>query len=135
MGSHEPKPRLRLLAGTFAVYRLPADATVPRDIAEAVPIWTARTDAELSIVCRADPALAAAAGETSADWAAIEVAGPIEHTVVGLLAEISAVLAAERISIFALSTYDTDYVLVPSSALDRAFAALAAAGFARSNAQ
>ena len=62
--------------------------------------------------------------------AAIRVEGPIEHTVIGLLAHISGVLAGASITILAQSTYDTDYVLVPGDRLDEAVERLGEAGFA-----
>jgi hypothetical protein len=92
------------------------------------PIWFARTDDEISIVCRPDPQLATRA-EVSEDWAAIKVHGPIEHTVVGLLADISSALASESITLFALSTFDTDYVLVRTGECERALTTLGSVGY------
>ena len=64
----------------------------------------------------------------SRPWRAIRVAGPLDFELTGILSSIAAPLAECGVSIFALSTYDTDYVLVREESLDRAVAALTAAG-------
>jgi hypothetical protein len=61
-------------------------------------------------------------------WRALAVVGPIEFNAVGILASLAAPLATAGVSIFALSTYDTDTILVRDSALPATFAALRAAG-------
>ena len=56
--------------------------------------------------------------------------GPqLDFSLVGILARISSILAAEEIGIFAVSTFDTDYILVKAENLDRALSALARAGY------
>ena len=122
------KPRIQLLEGRFDIYRLPSGAAVPETVLSATPVWLARTEDEVSIVCRPNADLASRA-EVSVGWAAIKVLGPIEHTVVGLLADISAALAAESITLFAQSTFDTDYILVRSAERERALTTLASAGY------
>ena len=85
-----------------------------------------RTAAELSIVAPS----AAVPPEVRAerDWRALRVAGPLDFALTGILASLAAPLADAGVSIFALSTYDTDYVLVRHPQLDVALAALRAAG-------
>ena len=61
-------------------------------------------------------------------WRALQVAGPIDFSLTGVLASVLQPLAAARIGIFAVSTFDTDYVLVRAESLDPAIAALRAAG-------
>ena len=58
------------------------------------------------------------------------VEGPLDFGMIGVLSSISAPLAQAGVSIFALSTFDTDYIMVKEVALDAAFAALTGAGFA-----
>ena len=117
---------LSILPETFAIARLSA--------ADPAPAWTetgalrslTRTPDELSIVCedRAVPeGVAAARG-----WRAIRVAGILELSSTGILSSLSEPLTKAGISIFALSTHDTDYVLVRDEALGRAVDALTAAG-------
>jgi uncharacterized protein len=124
----EQRPRIRRLSGVFSIHRLPAGDPLPEGLADEPMVWIGRTEAELSVVCRQIPERAAW-GEVSGGWGALEVEGPLDFTIVGLLAEITAVLAREEISVFALSTFDTDYVLVPGHRLDDAIERLDEAGF------
>ena len=87
-----------------------------------------KTDEELSLVC---PTAAAPARTLAREdgWRALRIEGTLDFSLVGILARIANVLADAGISIFAVSTYNTDYVLVKASAFDRATDALAAAGY------
>ncbi|OQY33417.1 MAG: hypothetical protein B6I38_03630 [Anaerolineaceae bacterium 4572_5.1] len=82
---------------------------------------------ELSIVCDINTNIASEKSEK--DWACIKVLGPLDFALTGILARISNVLAEAEISIFALSTYDTDYVLVKSNTLLASKKALKKAGY------
>ena len=115
---------LHLLEPRFAVCRLSADA-VPQLPAGSLASLT-RTDEELSLVC--EEARAPEAGLCERGWRALKVAGPLEFSQVGVLASLAAPLAEAGVSLFALSTYDTDYLLVKSAGLERAVAALRGAG-------
>ncbi len=122
------RPRIRRLNGAWSIHRLPPNDPLPEGLADEPMVWIGRTEAELSIVCRQRPERAAW-GEVSGDWGALEVEGPLDFTIVGLLAQITATLAEAGISVFALSTFDTDYVLVPGDRLDEALDQLGKAGF------
>jgi uncharacterized protein len=117
--------RLRALAGELAVCRLPADAPAPAPAAGALGSVT-RTAEELSIVCPVADAPPGA--EVECGWRALQVAGPLDFALTGVLAAIAVPLAEAEISIFAVSTYDTDYVLVREAALPAAAEALRRAG-------
>jgi hypothetical protein len=67
--------------------------------------------------------------KVESDWRAIKVSGPLDFALTGILASIANPLAAAKISIFAISTFDTDYVLVKSSKLDQAKRCLVDGGF------
>jgi enamine deaminase RidA (YjgF/YER057c/UK114 family) len=115
---------LTVLPEPLAVCRLPASARVPSWALELHEAFTSitRTPDELSIVCPEEavpPDVRVQAG-----WRALKVPGPIPFETTGVLASLAAPLAAAGISIFALSTYDTDYVLVREGDLERALAAL-----------
>ncbi len=117
---------LTILPGSFAVCRLGPSAAVPPWAGSGPLQSVTRTVDEVSVVCAADavpPGIAAQRG-----WRAIRVAGVLDFSLTGVLASLAVPLAEAAVSIFALSTHDTDYVLVKSEALDRAVAALAAAG-------
>ena len=62
-------------------------------------------------------------------WSCLKIAGPLDFSLTGILADISTVLAEAEISIFAISTFDTDYILVKSEKLPYAKAALLASGY------
>ncbi|MFU8840825.1 MAG: ACT domain-containing protein [Nitriliruptoraceae bacterium] len=119
---------LDLHAGDLAVCRLPADAPVP-DWASNAPgplVSITRTGRELSIVV----AQAAVPSSVSAEggWRALAVRGPLPFHLVGILASLTAPLAEADVPIFAISTHDTDWLLVGHDRLDDARAALDAAG-------
>ncbi len=120
-------PRLRLLPGRFALYRFAPDARIPEWALSGGDLCSVtRTAAELSIVCpeRAAPAEALC----EAGWRAFEVEGPLDFALTGILASILAPLAEAGVSIFAVSTYNTDYVLVKEVQLEDAVCALERAG-------
>jgi len=112
---------LRLLPGRFAVCRLAADAAVP-----AAFFSVTRTPDELSVVCAEDFAPEGAQCENG--WRIFQVAGPLEFSLTGVLAGIAAPLANAGVSIFAISTFDTDCVMVKEQNLAKAVEALRAAG-------
>jgi hypothetical protein len=81
-----------------------------------------RTSDELSVVC---PEKNVPGGVRSeGEWRVLVLEGSFEFSAVGVLASVAAPLAEAGVSIFALSTYDTDYVLVKEEGLDRAVSAL-----------
>ena len=133
MAAQEPELVMSTLADPLAVVRLPPDA--------AVPWWAnhpenrgtfcsiTRTPYELSIVT--DFAAASAAERREGPWTAFMVHGPLDFALTGILSKISGALANAGVSIFAISTFDTDYVLVPSADAERARSALAASGTCR----
>jgi hypothetical protein len=118
--------RLQVLAERFAVCRLPPDAPIPPR-PQACGLWSATlTGHELSLVL---PESVAPPGvPTERGWRALEVAGPLDFALTGVMASLSGALAAAGISLFVVSTYDTDYVLVREHDLARAKEALEAAG-------
>lgn len=87
-----------------------------------------RTDEELSLVCRTE----AAPAETLAredGWRGFRIQGVLDFSLIGILSKLSGILAEAGIGIFAVSTYNTDYILVREPDLPRAEAALTAAGY------
>ena len=117
---------LTLLPEPLAICRLPPEAGPP-EWATAAPWWSVtRTEDELSVVCAESfvPEDVAA----SRGWRALRFAGPLALDETGILASVAEPLAAARVAIFALSTYDTDYVLVPAAQRVAAIDALERAG-------
>ena len=116
------------LAGQLAVFRLPGDAAVPEWAMQGAFSSITRTPHELSIVTSI-AAVPADAQRTSGPWTAFMVHGPLDFTLKGILSRIAAALAGADVSIFAISTFDTDYVLVPSADAEKARSALTACGW------
>ena len=107
--------------------RLPPDSPAPSlDVANGDIVCVARTTHELSVVCPEDRAPAGARIE--APWTALQVVGPLDLSLVGVLADLTTTLADAGVSIFAISTFDTDYVLVRDADAAPAIAARSASG-------
>lgn len=118
-------PRLDPLDGRYAVARLAADAPEPGWVRGDI-VSVTRTRDELSIAC----AESAVPDDVQAErgFRCLRVEGPIDFSATGILDSLLQPLAYAGISIFAVSTYDTDYIFVPDGDLDRALGALRAAG-------
>lgn len=92
-------------------------------------VFLSKTDEELSLVCETS-ALPEATIARKDGWRALRVTGVLDFSLVGILAKLSGLLAKEGLSIFAVSTYRTDYLLIRAETLERAKAALSNAGYA-----
>ncbi len=114
------------LKGRYAVARLERDDAVPAWVEGALTSVT-RTRHELSIICPEDAVPAGVRCERG--FVAFMVEGPIDFSTVGLLASMTAPMAAADISVVAFSTYDTDYLMVPAAKRSRARAVLPPSGF------
>jgi len=122
------KLRLSFLPGLFAVCRLEPGAEVPGWATAAGFISVTRTTEELSVVVeqmQVPPGVPCQMG-----FRALKLEGPFEFVQVGILASVLNPLADVGVSIFAVSTYDTDYVLVKQGDVAQALAALREAGHA-----
>ena len=120
------QPAIALLSGRYAVCRLEPDAPVPA-WARGGFVSITRTTEELSVVCDEDSVPQDVRCEPG--WRCLKLAGPLDFSLVGVLQSLLSPLADAGISVFAVSTYDTDYVLVRDADLDRALAALRGAGW------
>lgn len=87
-----------------------------------------QTDSELSLVCETDKTPTNTTAREDG-WRALRIVGQLDFSLTGILSGIAAVLADAQVGIFAVSTYDTDYVLVKRENLERAVEALKAAGY------
>ena len=117
---------LCVLPGTFTICRLAPDVDLPVWVNSGSFCSITRTSEELSIVVASDHVPAGVQAEGV--WCALKVAGPIPLSSVGILASIAAPLACADISLFVVSTFDTDYVLVRAEQLESAVTALSGAG-------
>ena len=90
--------------------------------------FVGKTDEELSLVCRTENTPA----ETTVrddGWRGFRIEGVLDFSLIGILSKLSTILAENHIGIFAVSTYNTDYILVKDESFDRAMDVLAAAGY------
>ena len=101
---------------------------LPEELPDAELCFLAKTDKEISLVC---PEELVPAGAYIRDdgWRAFRISGQLDFSLIGILSKISGILADAGIGIFAVSTYDTDYVLVKEEAFGRALEALEAGGY------
>jgi len=119
--------RLRELPEELAVCRLAPGSPAPPWVRAGDGLCSLTwTDDEFSVVCPAAAVPAGVRAETG--WRALVVEGPLDMALTGILARLATPLAEAGVAIFALSTFDTDYVLVRAAALEAAGRALAAAG-------
>ena len=87
-----------------------------------------RTEEENSLVCITSQ-VPGNVTERDDGWKAFRVQGTLDFSLIGILSKISGILAEEKISIFAVSTFDTDYILVKKGDYQRALTALSYAGY------
>lgn len=114
--------------------RLPYDLTVCK-VADMTAVdlkrdffFLGKTDEEISLVCRTADTPADTT-EREDGWKGFRIQGVLDFSLIGILSKISTVLAENRIGIFAVSTYNTDYVLVKEENFERAINALKEAGY------
>lgn len=122
---------LLVLPDRLAVCRLPPDAPLPALPADG--LWSiTRTADELSVILP-EAALPQQGSEPAGwkaepGWRALRVEGTLDFSLTGILASIAEPLAESGVPLFALSTYDTDYILIRDADLEWAKSALAASG-------
>ena len=116
---------LKPLMQDFSVCKVADYSQAPLD---APFCFTGRTDEECSLVCLTK---AVPSNVTHRDdgWKAFRIEGVLDFSLVGILSRMSNALAQAHVGIFAVSTYNTDYLLVKAEDLAPALEALAAAGF------
>ncbi len=118
--------RLELVEGDYAVCRLDPGAEAPAPPKGAGFHSVTRTPDELSVVCPVEDVPPGAPVEST--FCVLRVAGPLAFSLTGVLSGLTTPLAAAGVSVFAVSTFDTDYLLVPSDMLGPAAEALRSAG-------
>lgn len=117
--------KLKILDSTFSVVKLPPIETIPLWALKSDTFSITRTDEELSIVC---PTECLPMNETFKDvesgWKCIKVEGVLDLSLTGILSSLTNPLTENNISIFAISTFNTDYLLVKSHSIEKAIAVL-----------
>ena len=128
--SNDEKPACKLIRLSVLGYRLSVCkcTEVPADLLSGGFCSIARTDDEISVVCETANVPERPISREDG-WRAFKVEGPLDFSLVGILANISRALADAGVGLFAVSTYNTDYILVKKENLLRALEALRAAGY------
>ncbi len=122
-----PKQTLAALPDTFVIHSLPVEAEIPAQVLNASLYFIGKTHEELSIVV--PQTVLVDSDESDTDWRVLEVLGPLELSMVGIMAQIGNVLAAAKVSIFIVSTFETDFFLVKQKDLEIAAKALESDGY------
>lgn len=120
-----PQRTLRFFEEEFAVCRLRDLSGV--DLSQPL-FFLAKTPDELSLVCPA-ASVPSNAAKTESGWSMFRINGQLDFALVGILAKITTLLAENGISVFAVSTFDTDYILVKTASLPAARGLLQAEGY------
>jgi len=122
-----PGLRFVLRPESFCIHRLSPDRRVDLDRLSAVSWYSVtRTNDELSVV--APDAVDLGPGDRQPGWSCLQIADILDLGAVGVIAGISRILADAKVSIFPISTYNTDYLLIRTRDVDTAVRALTAAG-------
>ena len=121
------KQSLELMKEAFTIHSFDPNEAIPKPVYDAPVYFIAKTYDELSIVC--PDFIQLNSNESESGWAALEVLGPLGFSMTGILSNISGVLAQEKISIFAISTFDTDYNLIKQEFIDNAINSLQKNGY------
>ena len=116
---------LKTLPFGFTVCKLISVGDLPSDIDFC---FTAKTDEEISLVCKTED-VPEETLERDDGWKGFRITGVLDFSLIGILSKISSILAENKIGIFAVSTYNTDYVFVKEENFDRAIKALKDSGY------
>lgn len=122
-----PKQTLATLPQVFTIHSLDAGADIPAQVFRESVYFIGKTHEELSLVVPQTVVLDSE--ESDGDWRALEILGPLELSMVGIMAHIGSVLAKAKVSIFVVSTFETDYFLVKQRDLNNATEALEKDGY------
>ena len=133
MANHEqnklelPNLTLTVLEETFTIHKFAPSTSIPEAVSECSFYSVSKTREELSLICPGD--LSVQSEKSSPNWKCLKVAGPLDLNLTGILAGLADTLAKAKISIFAISTFETDYVLIQKQVLETAKSALKRAGY------
>ena len=121
------KLRIRLLQGTYAVCQIKDTENILNCFDEKDFFSITKTEDEISVVMLQDKISSDVKVEK--DWRILKVEGTLEFSLIGILAKISGILAKNSISIFVISTFNTDYILVKEEKVEKAMTVLSEEGY------
>ncbi|MBW3513302.1 MULTISPECIES: ACT domain-containing protein [unclassified Shewanella] len=111
----------------YTIHSFSPNAVLPSEVFAQDMYFIGKTQEGLSLVVSSEMELDSL--EQEPGWCCFEVLGPLGFSMTGILSKVSGTLADEQISIFAISTFDTDYILVKNNRLKSAVAALKKQGY------
>ena len=117
--------KLEVLSQSFSVCKI---ATLEDANFTGEFCFVAKTNEEISYVCETED-VPVNALQVDDSWRAFRVQGVLDFSLIGILSEISGILAQHKISVFAISTYNTDYVLTKAESFEKAITALQESGY------
>lgn len=117
-----------ILKGDYSIYRLEKDSAIPAWIFDSDFFSVTRTQDELSIVCKHIDLTPDDRTKHNQHWRILKIIGPLELSLVGIIADVFNLLKENKISIFVISTFDTDYIIVKNQHLDKAVSVLKKCG-------
>ncbi|GLB35850.1 putative ACT domain containing protein [Lyophyllum shimeji] len=131
--SNHPSLYLQVQPGSFFVIKLPSDEGIPPWVLEELAstksfFSVTRTTEEISIVGESHETIPEHSKEFST-WTCIKIMGPMEHDLTGIMASFTAPLKEAKVPIIAMSTWNTDYILVPTKQVTSATAVLKSDGW------
>lgn len=112
----------------YSIYKFQKDSVLPDWIYSSEFCSVTRTDEELSVVTAQTDQISDWSASSN-DWRLFKIEGPLDFSLIGVIADISAILKEVKISIFMISTYDTDYILVKENDLNTSIASLKKSGY------
>ena len=121
------KLRIRLLQGTYAVCQIKDTENILNCFDEKDFFSVTKTEDEISVVMLQDKI--ASDVKVEKDWRILKVEGILDFSLIGILAKISGILAKNSISIFVISTFNTDYILVKEEKIEKAMTVLSKEGY------
>ena len=116
---------LKTLPYKFTVCKLISADAMPADTDFC---FTAKTDEEISLVCKTEDVPEKTLARDDG-WKGFRITGVLDFSLIGILSKISSILAENKIGIFAVSTYNTDYIFVKEENFDKAIKALKDSGY------
>lgn len=122
---HSCNMNIKIIDGSFSVLKVKSTADI--NFSKEYT-FAAITDEEISLVCKSENAPTAYA-EREDGWRCLRIEGTLDFSLIGIIADISKILAENKIGIFVISTYNTDYVLTKANSFDKAVSLLKNNGY------
>lgn len=119
---------ISVLKDNYAVCRLSAFDPLPDWVLKSPLSSITKTPEEYSVVCPHDVIPEQDKFTCESEWKCLKIHGPLDFSEIGIISTLTSILATAEISVFVLSTYDTDYILVKTMNIDKAAKVLSDSG-------